>query len=81
MDPNRELSYAIAQIVYDLRTREGISQGALAELIGTKQPRISIVENASGLPSLDLLRRIGEAFGKKLVIGYVDPEESGEETE
>ncbi|MFD7835532.1 helix-turn-helix transcriptional regulator [Streptomyces sp. NPDC059761] len=69
-DPDRELTYAIAQAVYDLRTQQGLSQGELAERVGTKQPRISVVESAVKLPSLPLLVRIASAFGMKVVISF-----------
>lgn len=68
--PERELAYAIAQAVYDLRTEQGLSQGQLAERIGTKQPRISVMESASGLPSLPLLLRTAHALGVRLTVRF-----------
>lgn len=74
--PERDVSYSIAQAVYDLRIQEGLSQEELAERVGTKQPRISVVESARSLPSIPLLIRIARAFGRKLVIRF---EKTGEE--
>jgi transcriptional regulator with XRE-family HTH domain len=74
--PERDLSYSIAQSVYELRIQEGISQEELAARVGTKQPRISVVESARGLPSVPLLLRIAKAFGRRLVIRF---EKTGEE--
>lgn len=71
--PERDLSYAIAQAVHDLRTRRNLSQAELAELSGTKQPRISVVESARGIPSLRLLLRIASALGVRLVIRFEEP--------
>jgi transcriptional regulator with XRE-family HTH domain len=74
--PERDLSYSIAQAVHDLRTGQGLSQEELARKVGTKQPRISVVESARGLPSIPLLLRIARALGRKLVIRF---EKTGEE--
>ncbi len=67
--PERELPYQIAQNVFDLRTEQGLSQADLAARAGTKQPRISVLERASGsLPTLPLLLRVAEALGARLVV-------------
>ena len=75
-DPERDLAYAIAQAVYDLRTDKGLSQQELADLIGTKQPRVSVVESAVKLPSLPLLLRIASAFGLRLTVRFEKREET-----
>ncbi|MDQ1041472.1 transcriptional regulator with XRE-family HTH domain [Streptomyces sp. V3I8] len=67
------MAYDIAQAVYDLRTEQGLSQGELAERVGTKQPRISVVESATKMPSLPLLLRIAKALGVRLVIRFEKP--------
>jgi len=69
-DPERELSYEIAQQVFDLRNSEGLTQGQLAERAGTKQPNISGVESATKLPTLGLLLRIATALNRRLVIRF-----------
>jgi transcriptional regulator with XRE-family HTH domain len=75
-DQERELAYAIAQEVFTLRTQQGLSQGGLAEKAGTKQPRISVVESANGIPSLGLLLRIAQALGVRLVVKFEKPGET-----
>jgi ribosome-binding protein aMBF1 (putative translation factor) len=77
-DPERELAYTIAQAVYELRTEQGLSQGELADRVGTKQPRISVVESAAKLPTLPLLVRIAKALGVRLVVRFEKP---GEDTQ
>jgi transcriptional regulator with XRE-family HTH domain len=69
-DPERELSYEIAQRVFDLRNSEGLTQGQLADRAGTKQPNISGVESATKLPTLGLLLRIAAALNRRLVIRF-----------
>lgn len=69
-DPERELSYEIAQQVFDLRTAQGLTQGQLADRVDTKQPAISGVESARRLPTLGLLIRIAAALDRRLVIRF-----------
>lgn len=75
-DPERDLSYAIAQEVFDLRTAEGLTQGQLADRVGTKQPAISGVESATKLPTLGLLLRIAAALNRRLVIRFEPREDT-----
>jgi transcriptional regulator with XRE-family HTH domain len=69
-DPERDLSYEIAEQVFDLRTEQELTQGQLAERAGTKQPAISGVESATKLPTLGLLLRIAAALNRRLVIRF-----------
>jgi ribosome-binding protein aMBF1 (putative translation factor) len=63
----------IGQIIYDARTKGGLTQAQLAKLVGTKQPVISQLEDADYEGhSLSMLRRIAEALGKRLEIRFVD---------
>ncbi len=53
----------IAQQVYDLRTKSGLTQRELAKLIGTSASVINRLEDADyGGRSLNLLRRIASAL-------------------
>ncbi|MFB7858885.1 helix-turn-helix domain-containing protein [Rhodococcus qingshengii] len=69
-DPERDLAYAIAQQIHDLRTDQGLSQADLAERSGTKQPKISVAESATRLVTLPLLLRIAESLDTELVITF-----------
>ena len=46
-----------------LRAREGITQKQLAERLGIRQHHVSEMEKGSRLISLDMAKRIGEAYG------------------
>ena len=46
-----------------LRHEKDLTQGDLAKLVGTSRPKISMVENGNGNPSLDTLTRIANALG------------------
>src|SRR5437879_11761340 len=56
---------AVAQLIYDARSRAGLSQAELAERIGTKQSVISRLEDANYEGhSLSMLQSIDAAVGQ-----------------
>jgi len=62
----------IAQLIYDARTRAGLTQKQLADLIGTSQPTIARLEDADyDGHSLGMLRRIAAALHMKLEMRLV----------
>lgn len=68
-------SFEIAQMIYDARTAAGLTQTALADLVGTQQPVISQLESADYEGhSLSMLQRIAGALKLKVELRLV-PEE------
>ena len=75
-DPKRKASVAtermnteIARLLYTMRTEAGLTQGQLAELVGTTQSVISRLEDSDYEGhSLSMLNRIAEAMHKKLSV-------------
>jgi len=64
------LNAEIAQKVYDLRTKAGISQRALAKRVGTSAPAICRLEAADYEGrSLYMLKRIAAALDRRVEIG------------
>ena len=64
--------YDIAQMIYDARIAAGLSQQELADLIGTKQPVISQLENADYQgQSLAMLERIATALDLEVELKLV----------
>jgi ribosome-binding protein aMBF1 (putative translation factor) len=62
----------IARKIYDLRTRSGLSQRALAKLVGTTASVICRLEDADYEGhSLGMLSRIAAALDKRLEIRFV----------
>ncbi|MFH1111204.1 MAG: XRE family transcriptional regulator [Planctomycetota bacterium] len=62
----------IAQKIYDLRTKAGLSQRALARLVGTTASVICQLEDADYEGhSLSMLRRIAAALDKRVDIRFV----------
>lgn len=60
----------VARTIYELRSREGISQKELAELVGTTQSVISRLEDEEYEGhSLGMLQRIADALNQRLTIG------------
>jgi ribosome-binding protein aMBF1 (putative translation factor) len=59
----------VAQLIYEARTKAGLTQKQLAELIGTKQPVIARLEDADYEGhSLSMLQKIAQALNQRVVI-------------
>lgn len=57
------INFEVAQMIYDARTKAGLSQSQLAERIGTKQPVIARLEDADYEGhSMTMLQRIAAAL-------------------
>ena len=68
------LNVRVARMIYEARTRAGLTQTQLAEVIGTKQPVIARLEDADYEGhSLSMLQRIAEALGQRLEVSFVPP--------
>lgn len=62
----------VAQEIYDLRTRAGLTQEELAKRVGTTQPVIARLEDADYQGhSLKMLIRIADALGTEVDIRFV----------
>lgn len=71
------LDFEVAQMIYDARTRAGLSQAALAELIGTKQSVIARLEDADYRGhSLTMLQRIASALHQRVEVRFVSEQRS-----
>jgi ribosome-binding protein aMBF1 (putative translation factor) len=69
---NARINLKVAQMIHDSRTKAGLSQRQLADLIGSKQPVIARLEDADyeGY-SLTMLQRIAEALDQRLELRFV----------
>jgi predicted XRE-type DNA-binding protein len=69
-------SLSIAEQIYDLRTKAGLSQKQLADLVGTTQSAISRLEDADyNRHSLAMLRKVGAALQQRVQVQFV-PEDA-----
>jgi len=67
----------VARNIYELRTKAGLSQRELADRIGTTQSAISRLEDADYQGhSLSMLRRVAEALGADVDVGFVGPSQT-----
>jgi ribosome-binding protein aMBF1 (putative translation factor) len=72
------LNMEIARLIYDLREKAGLTQGALARRIGTTQSVISRLEDADYEGhSLRMLNRIASALGGSLHVSIRVPKRRG----
>ena len=66
------INFEVAQMIYDGRTRAGLSQRQLAAMIGTKQPVIARLEDGDYEGhSLTMLQRIAAALEQRLELRFV----------
>ena len=52
----------------EVRKAEGMTQGHLAELVGTKKSNISRLESGRYNPSLDFLVKVADGLGKQISV-------------
>jgi transcriptional regulator with XRE-family HTH domain len=63
---------ALARIVIRRRGQLGLSQAELAQRMGTSHSAISRIESGKHPTTVQTLRRLAEALGTHLVVGFVD---------
>ena len=66
-----EAEYKIIEEIITARRERNLTQKGLAELVGTKQSNISRLESGNYNPSLEFLKKIASAMGKKLEVRIV----------
>lgn len=60
---------AFRELARRLRTDAGVTQGELAERMGTTQSAIARLESGGVRPTLETLERLAHALGHDLVVG------------
>ena len=63
---------AIARMVIARRIRYALTQGQLAERMGTSVSAISRLESGQHRPNVETLEKLGQAFGERFVLGFED---------
>lgn len=72
-----KINFEVAQMIYDARTKAGLSQSELAALIESKQPVLARLEDADyERHSLTMLQRIAGAMQQRLEVRFV-PQQPG----
>lgn len=67
-----DITAEISELVQTLRNEAGLSQKQLSEKTGISQANISKFENGHHIPSIDILKRIADALGKRLIVDFID---------
>lgn len=65
-----EAEYALIEKIIELRQKKGWTQAELAAKLGTTQSALARIESGKFNPKLDFLKRLADAFGTKLVVGF-----------
>lgn len=68
------LAYELSVQVREAREAKGLSQSQLAERMGTQQSVIARLEGGGITPTLPTLKRIADALGMKLTVGFEEPQ-------
>lgn len=66
-----EVEYSIRNAILKCRKELGMSQTQLSSLTGITQPDISKLENNKSNPSIATLKKLADAFGKRLLVQFV----------
>lgn len=73
--PEYDIVQEVRQTLTQVRKELDISQKELSEKTNIPQASISKFENGHNVPSLQILQRLANGLGKRLVIDFVEPEE------
>lgn len=64
------LAYELSVRVKEAREAKGLSQSQLADRMGTQQSVIARLEGGGITPTLPTLKRVADALGTELVVGF-----------
>jgi len=74
MIAEEKLNIRVARLIYQARTKAGLTQAQLAGLLGTQQPAIARLEDADYEGhSLSMLERIGQVLHRRLEVRFKLP--------
>ena len=64
-----QLAGALAELVYGMRRRAGLTQTELARRVGTTQSSIARIEGGGTVPTIEMLARLARATGIPVRLG------------
>ena len=73
--PEYDIIQEVRRLLTDVRKELGISQKELSEKTNIPQASISKFENGHNVPSLQILQRLVDGLGKRLIVDFIEPEE------
>lgn len=71
---NYDIYKEISNLIVKVRTQAGLTQKQLAEISGLTQSNISNIEKGNKHPTIESLKKIADATGKRLIIDFKDSE-------
>lgn len=69
-----DINAEISELIQSVRKEVGLSQKQLSEKTKISQANISKIENGYYIPSIEILKRIADSLGKRLVVDFVNTE-------
>ncbi len=72
--PEYDIFKEVQELVSQVREELGYTQKELAQKCGLTQANISNIEKGTSHPTIETLKKIADATGKRLVIAYMDSE-------
>ena len=73
--PDYDVYSEIEDMIITERKRQKITQKQLAQKTGISQANICNIEKGTSKPTIDSLKKIADALGKRLVVFFEDREE------
>lgn len=64
---DQDFDFDVSNLVTTARLKAGLTQEALAKLMGTKQPSVARIENGKSLPTISFLKKVAKAVGMHLI--------------
>ena len=74
-----DISSEVSELIQSTRKEIGLSQRELSEKTQISQANISKIENGHITPSIEMLKKIADALGKRLVIDFINVESKMED--
>lgn len=76
--PDYDIYKEIRKLIIQERKAQKLTQQQLALRTGLSQANISNIEKGNSHPTIDSLKKISDALGKRLIIEFADREELNE---
>ena len=68
--PDYNIYSEISDMIISERKQQKLTQKQLSQLTGISQANICNIEKGTSKPTIDSLKKIGDALGKKLVVSF-----------
>ncbi len=73
--PDYDIYGEISDMIISERKQQKMTQKQLSLLTGISQANICNIEKGASKPTIDSLKKIGDALGKRLIVAFEDRED------